>query len=186
MKPIFTILLSFLALNFVFGQSDNQKALKAQLLELEEQFSVKFSFSDKVVDKLIVSDISITQNLETCLEQIINQTGLVFEQVDSDVILISTIERKFCIQLIDKDDLKPLKGAQALFNDQNTNAVSNENGYMRFSGRFTFQDTVVLKYFGYDDEKAVIGDLSEECSIIPLSFSTTTLDEVVITHYITN
>ncbi|MTI40349.1 TonB-dependent receptor [Fulvivirga lutimaris] len=186
MKLIFPILLSFLALNFAFGQSENQKTLKAQLLELEEQFNVKFSFSDEIIDKLKVSDISIDQTLETHLEQISKQTGLAFDQVDSDVILISTVERKFCAQLIDQDDSKPLKGAQALFNDQNTNAISDDNGYMRFSGRFTFQDTVVLKYFGYGDKKLVIGDLSVECSTIQMSFSTTTLDEVVITHYITN
>ena len=186
MKSTSLLFFSFFLYSFCLAQSD-RLPLKTQLLTLENQYNVKFSYSDDLINRLVVDDISIDKDRELnyILQDISLQTGLVFEQIDANVVLINTADRNYCIQLVDDESLKVLKSGQALINNKTTNIISDDNGYMRFSGRFTFQDTIMLKFFGYKNKKVAFKTLTETCQKVPMSFTSFTLEEVIFTHYIT-
>jgi len=179
--------LILLLLSVLSAQSqDSKEPLRNVLGTLEKQHQVTFSYSDDVVNRLTVST-SEESELNFQLSEIVDQTGLHFEQVSSDIILIKTEENNFCARILDSRSGQPLEGAQVVINGTPTNNLSDAEGFSKFRESLTFQDTVQFIYFGYDHANILAEKIvGSECQDVILKFGKTTLDEVIITNYISS
>lgn len=165
--------------------SQQYTPLRERIDNIEKKYKVSFSYDDQLIERLRVTNDSI-ESLEQELLFIAKQTGLTFGLVAEDVILIQLNKNIFCAVLTDSDSGLPIKNAQVILNNKPFNALSNDKGMVSFGGNYTFQDSVSFKHIGYGNKKFALGRLSDsKCVTLPLEFKDLTLNEVVITNYIT-
>ncbi|UII33452.1 TonB-dependent receptor plug domain-containing protein [Fulvivirga ulvae] len=161
-------------------------SLKTAIGQLEKKHSVTFSYADDLAERLQVS-FEADASLKEQLADISNQTGLAFSEAGKGAYLITLASHHFCAQIVNSGTAMPMEGAQIILNNNLTNIISDENGYAKFDGKLTFQDTVSIQYFGFDTKKITAGSLlGDKCPRVELTFGETTLREIVITSYITS
>lgn len=186
MLRVYTFILFVLFITSQLQGQHNRIPLKQALDQLERKHNVSFSYADELAERIMV-DVAPEATLKVQLSQLSQETGLLFEGVADATYLVTTTRHTFCGRVLNHDTGRPMEGAQVILNDNITNILTDENGYARFEARLTFQDTISIKYFGFDTKKVVTGMLKEEsCPEILLKFGETTLQEVVITSYITS
>lgn len=178
------LLISFLFCCNLFGQQ--YTPLRQRLADLEAQNNITFSYDDQVVEKLVVENSPLSK-LEEELLSIAQQTGITFNLVADDVIIIILSKNNFCAILVDSETKLPIKDAQVIINGKPFNLLSDSKGKISFNGIYSFQDTAQFKHLAYGEQKFPLKRLSNiNCEEIPLVFQDITLNEVVITNYMTN
>lgn len=183
-KYLLLFCISFIA--FRVKCQDESFSLKEVLDQLEKKYEVTFSYADDLVERIRVKSVS-NESLDNDLNELSQATGLAFTKAGAGTYLVVVTSHQFCARVINNETGGPLEGAQLILNDKVTNVITNGNGYARFEGQLTFQDTIYIKYFGFETKKIAAGALrAGECPQIGLDFGKTTLREVMITSYITS
>ncbi|TRX62606.1 TonB-dependent receptor [Fulvivirga sp. M361] len=182
-KLFLVTIFSFCLLPFTGWGQASPRPLREVLSYLQAHHHITFSFADDIVDPLVVTVDYERVSLETFLALANRETGLVFDKVDEDIILVKKIAYNVCVRLVDQGSGGDLSGVQILLNEQPANITTDKKGYARFSKSLTFQDTVSFRFIGYEQTNVAAGSLLEaECTDVPLRFSATTLDEVVVNY----
>lgn len=157
--------------------------LKQKLNQLAEQSSVSFSYDDELVSKLKALS-SEDKTLEEELKSITQQTGLWFTLTSEGVILITKHKHNFCAIVTDIETKLPIHGAQVLINSIPQVLITDSEGKITFSSRNTFQDSISFQHIAYNSPVIAMGLLNNNCAEIYMIFEEMTLNEVVITDYI--
>jgi len=166
------------------AQKRSSTLLKQALQDIEALHNVEFSYADDLIDNLLVT-LPVEKELNSQLEHIESQTGLAFEAT-GNIILVKPVNRSFCLRVIDSQSKAPLQGAQIVVNGNVTNKIADKTGSIKFNAIFNFQDTIAIIYFGYDTRQITAKELINDCPDVKLNFGETTLDAVVISHYISS
>jgi len=179
----------FLLFAFFFSaKSDAQdvgkKPLRDVLDQLEERFSVRFSYMDQTIDSIQVQPPGTDLDLELSLDNLEGQVALDFITLDEGFISIRRRKAvmKICGYLLDKDDGSPV--SDVLVFNQNTSTTSDQNGYFELANSET-SPKLQVSHVSYQDQALSFNNSSEECPTFYLTPSIERLEEVIIQNYIT-
>lgn len=184
LRIIFFSFILFVSLH-VKGQN-GYISLKKALIQLEDSHGINFSYADDLVERLKVKPIP-GDSLNFQLAQFSAETGLLFDQVRQSTYLVTTPTHRFCLRVVNEHTRQAMSGAHILMNDNSHSIITDKMGFARFEGKFTLQDTIHIKYFGFEPKKITSGDIfKNDCPEVGLVFGETLLEEVVITSYLTS
>ncbi|WP_109300434.1 FecR domain-containing protein [Aquimarina sp. AU474] len=156
---------------------------------IEQQYSVKFSFIDNLVeDKTITTKINRSSPLESVLKELQQQAFLKFRITGNNFVTISSFGRKdnipICGYVLDEEN-KPLKNIGVFFKAIRANSTTDESGYFEHPG-IPYNSAILISAPGFrqnvlNSESFVNG----ECIKIFLSHTKEeALEAVLIQEYI--
>lgn len=184
-RIVLVIMLLFLGMGTTFAQEGPytfvNTPLKEVMLNLETRNNLKFSFAeDLVADKTVLLHIE-TIDITGLLDILEAQTGLRFEQLDQNQIIVSPIGvgDEICLSLLDNETKLPI-GYSTVIIDSTEFIASDKKGFVRFNGDDL--SNVLIKVSGYE---AAIIQKRDYCQQVYLSPKYSELEGVVVTGYIT-
>ncbi len=162
-------------------------ALQQVLTELSKSYDLIFSFSNEVVKgKNVTLNINDTP-IEEVLTMLRKLTRLTFKKISDRQIIISVPSTKVevCGYLFDQISNAPLSYATINIESDKTGTIANEDGFFQL-GQIDDDALITVQYVGYK-KKVIEASFFKElnCPRIPLLITSTSLEEVLITEYIT-
>ena len=161
--------------------------LKEVLLDIESKTSLTFSFSETVVDGKKVTLLGSAMQLSEVLQQLSSQTGLQFERISENQVIIRapSTKKDICGYLFDGARNTPLANATILLTGTTIGVASDENGYFHMQDVDKDQN-ILIQYIGFSDKVLEISEFdSENCQNIRLTPAVESLEEVVVLAYLT-
>ncbi|TMU54626.1 TonB-dependent receptor [Flagellimonas algicola] len=161
--------------------------LKEIIKDLESKSALYFSYSEDVIADKTVSIRFEHLETDQILELLTTETGLVFERVsDTDIIItLPTLSMDICAYIHERPTGKPLEGVTVTISGSARGSISDNNGYFEFKA-VPIGSEIRLAHLGYRDLVIVVGDVSlSDCPILFLEPGLETLNEVVVTSYLT-
>ncbi|WOK07211.1 TonB-dependent receptor plug domain-containing protein [Imperialibacter roseus] len=183
-KIWFILFFPFFLLEEGNAQGIGEKPLRDVLDQLEEQFSVRFSYMDQTIDSIQVQLPGSDLDLDQALDHLESQVAIDFIKLDESFISIRRLITivKICGYLLDKDDGSSV--SDALIFSQSTSTTSDQNGYFELANA-EIPLKVLISHVSYQDLVLRFDNSSEECIKSYLTPSTERLEEVIIKNYIT-
>lgn len=180
------ILVLLLSFSLSAYAQDEKVPLHSILDRLEQQYQVTFTYVDKNIEGVFVSAPPKGSSLESAIQFLENQTGLVFRQLNTRFITISIGKPEkvdICGILVDIATGEVIVGAT--IQAGNAFAISDDTG--KFTLReLSSADTVLIRHLGYAAVNAPVRSLSvNPCPQLYLKQVITTLNEIVVSNYIT-
>ncbi len=158
--------------------------LQDVLIDIESKTSILFSYaSETIVSKTItLSHEAIA--LEKILPILASQTGLKFEKISSQQVIIS-LENMLCGYILDKNTQEPLPFATVIIDDDQF-VNTDEKGFFSFENIVIDSNSkqVTVNLLGYDKQTTSL-NIGSTCQNIFLTPLSSVLDEVVIFGYVT-
>ncbi|MEQ8549403.1 MAG: TonB-dependent receptor plug domain-containing protein [Cyclobacteriaceae bacterium] len=166
------------------AQNFGEKALREVLDQLEEQFSVRFSYMDQTIDNIQVQMPMYDLDLNQTLDHLEGQAAIDFIKLDENFISIRrrTTIVKICGYLLDKDDGSAV--SDALIFSQTTSTTSDQNGYFELAS-VEIPLKVQVSHVSYQDQVLSFNSAIQECIKFYFAPSIEQLEEVIIKNYIT-
>lgn len=157
--------------------------LQEVLEDIETKAKVYFSFDTEIIKTKTVTIPRQDLSTKELIQILSNQTGLLFEQVSENQIIIS-VRKSICGYVMDTLSNEPIPFVTIQV-DENTITVTDENGYFRIENP-DFENTVKISinYIGYQEQKIDLS-IGEPCAKLGLSSIPSQLEEVVILGYVT-
>ncbi|QJP35622.1 TonB-dependent receptor [Nonlabens sp. Ci31] len=176
------LLTIFLAFQTSFGQSQMQKVPIIEVLnEITAIHSVVFNYESSILKEVKVYPLPKESSLTFKIENLSEQTNLVFNQVSAAVITISEAI-KFCGFIYDAPLQQPLLGAT--ISGSKDDAVSDATGYFEID-LSSLEEVVSIRYIGF---KAITLQASKfdlvECAIISMSVEQEFINTVLLEAYL--
>ncbi|CAL2104303.1 TonB-dependent receptor [Tenacibaculum sp. 190130A14a] len=189
MNKIFsTAILLFSIVQLSFSQEKfsihyNNTPLQEVISDIESKTHVIFSYSKEIIQgkKVTLNKQKIT--LKQLTLNLTQQTGLLFEMLSSNQIVISK-PRRFCGFVVDAETNEPLPFTNVLINER-LFTTTNERGFFSFENPANNSEKITFNLLGYQQEEVLIST-NQDCPIIPLKTASSELDEVVVLGYITS
>lgn len=156
------------------------------LNNLENRFQISFSYADSTLVGIQIKPPT-SDDIESILANIESQSFLQFEWLSGRFIAIrrTTIsaERKICGFVFDRQSGLPVKNA--VVQSKNSFSITDANGsFMQES--LKKNDSIIVRILGYKTSVIPIVTFGYgDCQKIYLDHKITTLDQVIITNYIT-
>ncbi|CAL2083529.1 carboxypeptidase-like regulatory domain-containing protein [Tenacibaculum sp. 190524A02b] len=173
----------------VFCLAQNPKPLKDFLIQLEEDYNIKFSFSDENINsKFILVPKTYNPSLNEALLQINKQTKLIVKR-KSKRYYVLTKKNKETFQILGKiiDSISglPLNNASILYK-KNKGVVSNNKGKFVLQ-KISKTDTITISHLGYHSKNITLKkENSLESLVIKLVEKPDYLNEVIIPNFLTS
>ncbi|MEM1258897.1 MAG: TonB-dependent receptor [Bacteroidota bacterium] len=189
-KNLFSFL-CFLYFLVVTGQENiaidyNNTPLKTVLADLEEKTGLLFSYSDERIADVTITKTATSIEIDTLLDFISSKTGLLFERIGENQVIISLPNGKstVCGYLFDVISKAPLPYATIVVKGTNKGFTSDENGYFLIENE-TLTSGVLLQYIGYATRLVFPADFgSSACKNIFLNPQAESLREVIVKSYL--
>ncbi|NER16154.1 TonB-dependent receptor [Spongiivirga citrea] len=187
------LILLFLLHNFQVSFSQdlkqNNKLLLVEVLpQIEQQFSVTFTYVDETLDNVYVRAFDVKKTyLSKLLQNISSQTQLVFNELTKGNYAISeNPELTVCATIIDAENDDRIFGATIVVVNKSQGALSIEDGSFKLS-EIKRTDSLEVRYLGYKSVGVYAKDLLDltNCPLIKLERKYETLNEVVLTEFLT-
>ncbi|NAS31125.1 TonB-dependent receptor plug domain-containing protein [Flavobacteriaceae bacterium R38] len=184
--------LCFLWVGIIYSQDDeitvnyNNVPLKTVLTDLEQKTEIIFSFSEEVIEAKFI-DLTLKAPITDILKRLELLTGLVFEKISDQQVIISFPSNKItvCGYLFDADLKDPLPFANIVIEGTSKGAISDEKGYFQIE-KVAATAALLIQYVGYENIFINASDYSNEnCRNIYIRPDTQSLNEVVVLGYIT-
>ncbi|MEQ8686762.1 MAG: hypothetical protein RIE86_15795, partial [Imperialibacter sp.] len=184
-RPFRWVIISVFFISDICIAQDSQEKiqLRSALSEVEERFSVHFSYMDQIVDGVVVNPLSNNLNLQQSLEFLSRETGLKYISLRTGYISISRDRRNvnYCGYLVDLESRTPVTEALILAGEKFT--LTDQDGY------FELPDTddslaVSVRHINYYTTALSFDKENPECQTFYLPPKIRTLKEVVIENYI--
>lgn len=179
----------------VYELSLQNTSLKTAIAQLEEAYGLLFSYEEAAVSGTMVSVQIKTDDLDYLLETLLKSTTLNYEQVDHRFIMLlpkgeqtstDPVTHRFCGYVRDSLSGNTLAYANVYLKRAKVGDSTDDKGYFSFTGTITPQDTLIVSYVGYEDQRFLVQDfLSTSCPQITLSFTDFGENLVVVTDYLT-
>ena len=188
---VLSVLLFMLACSTAQGQlTINERyqeiPLKEVLNDLEPKTGLLFSYSDELIKGLKVTLILKNPEIEGLLQQLALATGLHFEKIGVNQVIISTLNVKqtVCGYLFDGSTKSPLPFATLVITGSSVGYTTDENGYFLIED-VTLDQGLSLQYIGYADRQLRATDFdANNCKNFFLYPEVESLQEVVVKSYL--
>ncbi len=172
----------------IFAQEKEKVSLKEILNTLENTFNIKFSFSEEVVNsKSMFLNKKDKELLSKLLSEIELKTGLEIKKISDRYYTVSEKLDKItiCGYIYDAKTKQALTDATAITNT-NKGVGTNSKGYFELKN-LQAKDSITISFIGYTDVKKSVRDLPQgDCVKLFLQEDVNTLNEVIISSYLTN
>ncbi len=172
----------------IFAQEKEKVSLKEILNTLENTFNIKFSFSEEVVNsKSMFLKKNDKELLSKLLSEIELKTGLEIKKISDRYYTVSEKLDKItiCGYIYDAETKQVLTDATAITNT-NKGVGTNSKGYFELKN-LQAKDSITISFIGYTDIKKSVRDLPQgDCVKLFLQEDVNTLNEVIISSYLTN
>lgn len=178
----------FIAFQYVGYTQENNIALKTALTSIENTYKIRFSYANSLVEnKQIDKSILNLNALKTTLDQLSLITGLSYKLVSKNryTLFISKEKKTICGTIFDYDTREVIPGVSILVVTKKRGITSDENGSFSLSGVHK-NDIIQISFLGYKTLEVNASDFSKKCNYIYLQEETTSLEEIVVTNYLTN
>nr|WP_299343239.1 carboxypeptidase-like regulatory domain-containing protein [Allomuricauda sp.] len=161
--------------------------LKSVLEDVESKSSLIFSFSEDAVAGKIITLSNSQISIEQLLNELGTQSGLLFEKVSAEQIIVKSPSSKLdiCGYLFDGNLKTPLPYATVLISGTRLGATSDENGYFQIQNVEKSAE-IIVQYVGYSTQTLKASDYSsDDCRNIIMQVEPQSLQEVVVLAYVT-
>lgn len=187
-KLLFTILF-LIGFTSVGQNTSNNLALSEFLINIEDKFDVKFSYS---VSAVAPYDIEQNENLSTItevIEYINSNTPFIAEAIDTRYITLVLTNKKLSVCGILKDAItqEALAGASITISTTK-GTISAANGNFSFTN-INPTDNITISYLGYQTRSfpaSLLIKKDASCKTITLEKEDFALSEIVITQFLTS
>ena len=175
----------------MFSQEDKQKeiSLKKVLTNIETKFHIKFAYANHLINgKSIVFNFD-NKKIADIIVELKRAIHLDIKEISEDrfLIVLPPKQISICGELQNENNTtEKLKGASIKIKGTNIGVLSNNEGKFSFKN---IQTSAVLEvsFIGFKTIDINLNKfLFEDCLLIPMSEEFTSLDEVIITNYLTN
>ena len=174
----------FFGVHVVFSQVSTTKIpLKDVLITLETQFNYHFNYANFLVEEINITPPKPDLSIEDTLDYLEQQTGLLFNLMSDNFIVIKK-KNSFilCGYIKDKDTQEPL--ISATIQGRKNTAITNTEGYFEIE-LMSNQEEITIRYLGY---KTLYRNYKyfnkNDCSSIYLMPLNEKLNQVILTNYI--
>jgi hypothetical protein len=179
-------LLIFSMTGFAQNMTSDSIPLRDYLLELESNFSVKFSYADKDINSIRIKKTNAT-SIEIILNELRNSTGLTITKLNDRYYTLTNTETiSICGFVLDNYEENTISGATVEIFESNLGSVTNANG------KFSFENVpenslVYIKHIGFKPIFIEAKELAatNECKVIAMALSYQELEEVIVTQFLT-
>lgn len=190
-KTLFSFFFFFLCFLVVSGQEIisvdfSDTPLKTVLTDLEEQTGLLFSYSDELISGITVTKTATSIEIDMFLDFISSNTGLLFERIGENQIIVSSPNDKktVCGYLFDFTTKAPLAYATILIKGTNKGFTTDENGYFLIENE-TLVNGLLLQYVGYATQLVFFADFDPSaCKNFFLNPKIESLREVIVKSYL--
>lgn len=171
-----------------FAQTDPPLTLSEYLIQLEEEFDIKFSYRPEDVANKSIRPSSDLEGLGAHLDFINTQTGLWAQQIDRRYISLSsskTVPDKYCGQILDSSSNEPLSWATVQVMGTPYGTFTDENGKFYLENAKLNGD-LRITYIG--QKPLIVSALEIKNNYCPIFYSQedpTTLETVRIGRFLT-
>ncbi|WP_299124613.1 carboxypeptidase-like regulatory domain-containing protein [uncultured Tenacibaculum sp.] len=188
-KLICFVLLSLSLSVFAQNKTTRLRHLKDVLIELSDLYSVKFSFSDEIVNnQKIPFKSEKDKDISSIIKDLEKYSKLNFKKISKNRYAISRLKNRIniCGNLFSKHNKEPLIGATITLKNKNIGTQTDIDGYFELRN-LHITDTVNVSYVGFKSKKRAASSFSTTgCSSLFLEEENAVLNEIVITNYLTN
>ncbi|SFC80994.1 TonB-dependent receptor plug domain-containing protein [Algibacter pectinivorans] len=187
-KPISALLLMVFSFSFAI-QAQEKIELSSLILNLEDKFDVKFSYSLNEISSILVNKPKEIDALETIIEHLNKETILNFKFLNERYITISTIEKKVtvCGVLISETDKEPLFGASVLIQNTTKGVIANDDGAFQLEN-VGINEQLIISFLGFKTQVLAVKELlllNEDCKTIAMVEQNEALNQILIEKYLT-
>lgn len=183
-----SILFSFLFLfsSLLFCQIDKEKKpLSDILIQLQEKYKYQFTYTDTVIKDIFIEPPSNDLNFEEIISYLKNKTGLLFQFLENNFIVIhqSNDSNIICGYVIDKEEGVAIEGVSIF--GKNNYAISDAFGYFELNLSQN-DESITFRHLGFNPISKSSNNFENNfCLNIYLSPQIETLSEIILTNYIT-
>ena len=188
--PFFAITQSLLKINADFKKT----RLAYAFAQLEIKYAISFSFEDEAVEGIKVTKRLRQLPLDKAMEKLLDGTELDFEILDQQYVLIKKAwevkkdttptlpsSLHLCGFVLDEGAKEPLIGATVFVKGTADGVYSDTTGYFQLKGQFSKNDTLEIRYLGYEGLQFLVGDFTKKpCKAVDLGFANTWMSDVLI------
>jgi len=170
-----------------FAQESTSKELKVYLTELEQQYSIKFSYVDSDIEDVQIA-IPSTSNLEQILEALQVQTQLKIEKLNERYYsLVKTTTVEICGKVLDNFADNTIPGATIEVLGSEVAVITDMYGKFTLP-RIPRNATLKVRYLGYITKYITVESLiaAQDCPEILLAQNYEKLDEVIVYEFLTS
>ncbi len=189
--PLFFILISFLSstLNYSQNLSKETKPLSEILSTAEKQYKINFTFANKIISTINIIPYNKSLTLNETIHYLKSNTQLIFTFLTSTNILISKEKNNYsiCGYLIDINTKTSIEDAHLRVYNTSVNSVSTTSGYFSIDG-INENQVIEISHISYPTLYLNSTDflINDSCLTISLSQKVETLNEVILTNYLTS
>ena len=171
----------------------NQTRLVDAFAYLATNYPISFSYEDDMIENVVVSVKTRRLPLDRAMGKILDGTGLDFEIVDNQYVLIkkgnapltettpTLPQQLLCGKVLDGEINEPLIGATVYIKGTSHGTYTDTVGYFELVGHFTKKDTIVISYLGYSAMNVLVeGFLQKPCATVKLSFANTWMSDILV------
>lgn len=191
-----SLFLFFLGCFFITNLTYSQKLLEKEtqplsilLKSAENQFGVKFSFADKVIDSIRILPYNKSLSLSKVIQYFTNNAPLTFTVLNAKNILINKpiSQNSICGYLIDINTKKRVEGANISILNTNSHTITNSNGYF-FIENIDKNSVIEISHISYPTIFLNSTDflVSKKCIFVSITQKIQQLPEVLISNFLTS
>ncbi|AIZ40244.1 TonB-dependent receptor [Cellulophaga baltica] len=184
---IFLIAVIFLSSLKISGQENRaaQVSLRTYLNQLEETFSVKFSFADNTINAFSIVPQEFNK-LEAAIHYIETEISLDLKKIDNRYYTISKKVISICAKVLDNFEQNTLHNATIKVLEQGITTITDDTGAFYLSN-IPKSSILEIRHVGFKPLfiKAEELDQKGPCQIIALAQNIQQLDEVIIYKFLT-
>ncbi|KJD32668.1 membrane protein [Tamlana sedimentorum] len=188
-KECFNIVLIISLLSFnAFAQE--RLPLIRVLNQLEENFDVKFSYSENDIDAVFIEKPNSEASLQSIIDGLNDETLLNFKILDERYITISSINKtiNICGIVLSETDSFPLIGATVQVVNTQKGVITNSNGDFKLKD-VPVNSIIEISYLGFEAVQIKAIDLRKTnqsvCSNIVLAEKAEALNKILISKFLT-
>ena len=183
----FLFIATFLAATFFSNAQESvNQPLELVLIQLQNQFEVKFSYpSDLLEDKIINLEVD-PLSLKNTLDRIEKMTQLQFVKIAENSFIIKPnfglSEVRICGYVLDAVTQLPIQDVSVSVEYTSENFNSQSNGYFELEG-LNRASRIKVYRMGYKSRELTLNDFGKDCLKIYLEEEVFALNEIVIENY---
>jgi len=169
-----------------FTQTD----LPAVIRFFEKNYPLAFSYDDEAVRGTRITANFQDLPLREAMQRIFDGTGLEFEILDQQYVLIKKAthqQRLLCGKILDQETGEPLPGATAFVKNSHHGTTTDGQGNFTLKGNFKTTDSLEISYLGYQRLALPVQNLLDRpCKNFTLAFAPLAMPDVTVYDFATD
>ncbi|MBK9014130.1 MAG: carboxypeptidase-like regulatory domain-containing protein [Saprospiraceae bacterium] len=175
--------------------------LRSAITFFEKNYAVSFSYDDEAIEGVQVTASFRNFALPDAMKRLLKGTGLVFEIVDNQYVLIKKLDATpqnsqfpipssqlaLCGTIFDSETGQPLPGATAYIKNTPVGTTTEADGKFKLEGDFSKDDSLIISYLGYKQQVHLVRPLLvKPCQDYRLQLEALTIPDVLIRDFATD